>query len=51
MRTVLAFVLGLLLWIAAPMTASATLKDWSGTLTIDVGNLFKIQAVGVGTPS
>ena len=49
MRTVLAFVLGLLLWIAAPMTASATLKDWSGTLTIDVGNLFKIQAVGVGT--
>jgi hypothetical protein len=48
MRTVSAFVLGMLLWVAAPMTAGATILGWEGTLTIDVGALFNLQAVGAG---
>ena len=38
MRTVSAFVLGLLLGVTAPMAAGAAILNWNGTLTIEVGS-------------
>ena len=49
MRTLSAFVLGLLLGIPAPMTAGAAVLDWSGTLAIEVGSLVNRQFTGVGS--
>ena len=49
MRTVSAFVLGLLLGVTAPMAAGAVILNWNGTLTIEVGSLINGQFAGVGS--
>ena len=51
MRIGSALALGLLLGVAAPMSASAKLLSWSGTLTIEAGGLIGFQLLGVGSGS